>query len=176
MRVSRDNWIVLGILAVLVVTYGGVVYRRQSNRLEDLREKIAARKRQHQADAAKAARVPPMMREIEHMKQRYNSDWNRRLPASQELAGFLREISANLAEENLSRPMIAPGDPTRGSLYNVLPITMKFEGDFLSLAAFLRRVDGMTRLTRIEQLSIRPETTGSGMAIVLGMNIYFTEQ
>jgi len=117
-----------------------------------------------------------MMREIEHMKQRYNSDWNRRLPASQELAGFLREISANLAEENLSRPMIAPGDPTRGSLYNVLPITMKFEGDFLSLAAFLRRVDGMTRLTRIEQLSIRPETTGSGMAIVLGMNIYFTEQ
>ena len=176
MHVSRDNWIVLGILAVLVVTYVAVVYRWQDSRMDRLRNSIAERKRQHQADAAKADRVAPMMREIQAMKQRYNNDWNRRLPESQELAGFLREISANLAAEKLSRPMIAPGDPSRGSLFNVLPITMKFEGDFLSLAGFLRRVDGMTRLTRIEQLSIHPRQQGDDLAIVLGMNIYFTEQ
>ncbi|HET6428446.1 MAG TPA: type 4a pilus biogenesis protein PilO [Phycisphaerae bacterium] len=176
MRFSRDNWIVLGILTVILVTYVAVVHRWQSSCLEDLQGKIAARKRQHEADAAKAARVAPMMREIQAMKHRYNNDWNRRLPESQELAGFLREISANLAEEKLSRPMIAPGDPSRGSLYNVLPITMKFEGDFLSLAGFLRRVDGMTRLTRIEQLSIHPQQESNDLAIVLGMNIYFTEQ
>ncbi|MHC4717052.1 MAG: type IV pilus inner membrane component PilO [Planctomycetota bacterium] len=176
MRISRDSWIVLGILAVITVTYGMVVYRWQMARLEGFREQIAAQKRQQEVDTVKAARVAPMIREIKAMKHRYNKDWNRRLPESQELAGFLREISGNLADEDLSRPMIAPGDPTRGSLYNVLPITMKFEGNFLALAGFLRRVDGMTRLTRIEQLSIHPRQDSNELSIVLGMNIYFTEQ
>lgn len=176
MRVSRDNWIVLGVLVAITVTYGFVVYRWQTSRLDGLRGQIAAQKRQQQADAAKAARVAPMIREIQEMKRRYNSDWNRRLPESQELAGFLREISGNLADENLSRPMIKPGDPTRGPLYNVLPITMKFDAGFLSLANFLKRVDGMARLTRIEQLSVHPRPDNDKLSIVLGMNIYFTEQ
>ena len=52
---------------------------------------------------------------------------------------------------------------------------MKFEGSFLELAGFLERVDRMTRLTRVEQLSIAPKGEGDLLAIELGMNIYFTE-
>ena len=40
MRLSRDNWIVLGILAVVTVTYVLVIYRWQVRRLEGLREKL----------------------------------------------------------------------------------------------------------------------------------------
>ncbi|KPK86305.1 MAG: hypothetical protein AMJ81_01625 [Phycisphaerae bacterium SM23_33] len=176
MRVARESLIALGVLAAATAGYVLVAYRWQSSTLAELRTRATQRERRLADDAARASRVPPLMREVEAMKQRYNKDWDRRLPKRKELAGFLREIASNLAEENLQNQMIAPGAPTRGQLYNVLPITMKFEGDFLSLAGFLRRVDGMTRLTRIEQLKIQPKTDSGNLQIELGMNIYFTEQ
>jgi type IV pilus assembly protein PilO len=176
MRISRDNWIILGMLLVVTATYVLVINRWQSSVLEDVRAQAATRERQLDRDRAKASRVLPMVRQIETMKQRYNKDWDRRLPQRQELAGFLREISSNLAEEKLINQMIRPGHPTSGPLYNVLPITMAFEGNFLSLAGFLRRVDEMTRLTRIEQLKIGPKKGSPDLQMEVGMNIYFTEQ
>jgi len=174
-RLSRDNLIVLGILAVVVLTYSLVVYRAQSKSLDAAQVEMAERQRQLEANTRQATRVPPMIRQIEKMKQRFNQDWHRRLPQRQELAGFLREISSNLAQENLSNQMIQPGNPGRGRLYNRLPITMNFEGDFLALAGFLGRVDKMTRLTRIEKLIIQPARLGDGLSVELGMNIYFTD-
>jgi len=176
MRFGRDSWIVLGILAAMTSTYTLVVYRSQSSLLTRVRTRASEQKRRLEADAVKTSRVPLMVREVDAMKRRYNKDWDRRLPQRKELAGFLRELSSNLAQEKLVNQMIAPGHPTRGPLYNVLPITMKFEGSFLALAGFLQRVDNMTRLTRIEQLKIDPRSDSDDLAIELGMNIYFTEQ
>jgi Tfp pilus assembly protein PilO len=177
MRFSRDNLIVLGIVAVVTLVYVLVIYRTQSRRLDEAQSAIAAAKRQMEADSAKAARVAPLIRDIEGMKQRYGKEaWDRRLPQQQELAGFLREISTDLGKESLCNQMIQPGNPSRAALYNCLPITMKFEGGFLALAGFLRNVDGMTRLTRVERLAIVPQRDGDGLSVELGMNLYFTEQ
>ena len=176
MRVPHDNAIVLGIVVTVTAGYLLVIHRTQSADLGEVRASTAECRRKLAADSAKADFVPSMAREIGVMKRRYNKDWDRRLPESQELAGFLREISANLSEEKLVNQIIQPGRPTRGPLYNRLPITMKFEGSFLALAGFLGRVDGMTRLTRIEELKIEPIRGSEDLAIELGMSIYFTEQ
>ena len=176
MRFSRDNWIVLGVLAAVTASYLLVVYRWQSAALSEVRSQRSRRKRQLAADGVTASRVPSLIREINALSNRYGKNWDRRLPKRKELAGFLREISANLADENLPNQIIAPGSPTRGPLYNVLPITMKFEGNFLLLAGFLKRVDGMARLTRIEKLIIDGRKDRDGLGIEVGMNIYFTEQ
>jgi Tfp pilus assembly protein PilO len=175
MRLSRDNLIVLGIVMVIAGTYALVIYRSQSKSLEEARTVRAERLRQIKELEQKAALVPQMEREIEQMRQRFNKEWDRRLPKSDELAGFLRDISANLAQEQLFNQMIQPGNPTRDRLYNRFPIKMKFEGDFLALAGFLQRVDEMTRLTRIDQLVVQPSRNGQGLSMDLGMNIYFTE-
>jgi len=176
MRLSRDNLIVLGIVVVITVTYVAVIYRWQARTLEDVRVSLAERQRGLRSSGMTASRVPGMVREIEAMKQRYNTEWDRRLPKRKELAEFLREISSNLARERLMNQIIQPGNPTRSLLYNRLPITMKFEGGFLSLGRFLKRVDHMTRLTRIEKMVIEPSKDSRDLAIELGMNIYFTEQ
>ena len=178
MRLTRDSLIVLGIVAAITVTYVVVVYRRQSSTLEAVGGEAAECRRQLEGDLVKTAPIPHMARDIETMKRRFDKDWQRRLPQRQELAGFLREISTHLSEAGLrsDATVIEPGRPTRGTLYNRLPITMKFEGDFLSLASFLKRVDDMTRLTRIEKLRIVPDADGDLLKIEVGMNIYFTEQ
>jgi Tfp pilus assembly protein PilO len=176
-QLTRDNWMALGVLTALSAAYFLLVYRHQGCVLEEVGTATTERRRQLESDTLKVACVAPMMREIEAMKQRYNKDWDRRLPKRQELAGFLKEIAGNLSQERLSNQITRPGSPSRGPLYNCLPISMQFEGSFLALAGFLRRVDGMTRLTRVEQLTIEPkkDDANQDLSIVLGMNIYFTE-
>ena len=184
MLLSRDNMIVLGILTVITITYFAVVYRTQSAAADDVSSQKIEIKRHIKTDSEMAARVSPMLRQIEKMKRRYNDeDWGQRLPERQELAGFLHEIASGLSQEKLINQLIQPGNPSETPLYNCLPITLRCEGDFLSLARFLKRIDGMTRLVRIERLTIESgedtqhKVSQSGkLQIEMGMNIYFTEQ
>jgi Tfp pilus assembly protein PilO len=178
MRISfdKENLIMLGVVAALSAGYLLAVYRTQSETLADYKARIHEAHLQMEQDAEKARQVAPMTREIEAMKQRFNKEWDRQLPQRQELGVFLREIAGNLAQSNLSNTITQPGNPTKGSLYNRLPITMKFEGDFMSLTAFLRSIDSMSRLTRIDRLLIKPAEKEESLEIELGMNIYFTEQ
>lgn len=176
MLFSRDNLIVLGILAVITTTYFAVVYRTQSALAENIAARTAEVKNLLETDAMQASRVQPMLREIERMKKRYDDKGPaRRLPERQELAGFLHEITSGLAGEKLAIRSIRPGDPSTNPWYSRLPITLKFEGDFLALARFLKRIDGMSRLTRIERLTINAGQDRKNLAVEMGMNIYFTE-
>jgi len=186
----RDSLIMIGILLAITITYFAVIYRAQSAVLQETRKRLAETERQLKIDALQASHIPPMIDEIERMRKRYDKTWDRRLPKREELAGFLREIASALSQERLSNQYIQPGNPTRKPLYNCLPITMKFEGKFLALAGFLKRIDEMTRLTRVERLSIKPIKTHNNnttteilqtadsptLAIEVGLNIYFTEQ
>lgn len=176
MRLSRDNLAFLGIVVVITTTYFLVVFRAQRRREAEIRAQVRERQKQIRCDALTVSRIAPMVREMQALKRRFCGDWHRRLPRRKELAGFLREICSYLAEENLCNQTIRPGTPSRGSLYNRLPITLDFEGNFPGLMGFLRRIDSMTRLTRVEQLEIRPGTQPGRLSIRLGMNIYFTEQ
>ncbi len=174
---SRDNLIVLGILAVIAITYFAVVYRPQSASAENISARTTEVKHLLESDVVQASRIPPMLREIEQMKHRYNDkDWGRRLPERQELAGFLSEIASGLSQEKLTIHLVQPGNPSQNPRYNCLPITLKFEGDFISLARFLKQIDGMTRLTRIERLMIQSDEGMKNIEVEMGMNIYFTEQ
>ncbi len=97
------------------------------------------------------------------------------MPQSKELAGFLTEISAILASEQITNQSIEPGDPVREELYHTLPIIMKFEGSYLSLASLLKRIDEMERLTRVQKMAIKTDDNSKSVNIELHMNIYFAE-
>lgn len=174
---SRDNLIVMGILTVITITYFAVVYRIQSASANEISSQRIETERHIKTDSELASRVPPMLRQIKTMKRQYNDDdWGQRLPERQELAGFLHEIASGLSQEKLTNQLVQPGNPSQTPLYNCLPITLRCEGDFLSLARFLKRIDGMTRLVRIERLVIESGEDTQKLQIEMGMNIYFTEQ
>ena len=174
LRMMKDSWIVLGVLAGLVSAAVVFMYVPQGKRLDELRTAIATQELELSANAAKAAVVPALLRQVESMKLRYK-DFDRRLPRRRELGGFLREISGHLNQEDLSNQLIEPGNPSREELFHTLPIIMRFKGSYLALASFLKRIDRMERLTRVHTLKIAREKKGGGLDIELQMNIYFTE-
>jgi len=164
------------------------VYRGQGKELDALKGKIKSSKTALQAQAKTTRIVPDLVRQVESMKNRYK-DFDRRLPHRQEIGGFLREIAGHLGEKKFSDQLIEPGSPTREDLFHTLPIIMRFRGSYLTSVDFLKRIDKMERLTRIQKLKINKiakksnnsrsaEDTGDGeyeLDIELQLNIYFTE-
>lgn len=173
-NLSRESWIMLGIAAAVVAAAVILVFLPQSRQVRMLRAQAVAEEAQLAADRAKTSVVPEVMRHIREMKSRYEG-FDRRMPQQKELAGFLREISAVVASEDLANQLTEPGNPTRGKFYHTLPIIMKFQGSYLSLASLLERIDDMERLTRVQKLSIAKDSKSDGLVIELQMNIYFTE-
>jgi Tfp pilus assembly protein PilO len=179
-KLTKENWIMAGILVALVLTAVFAVYLPQARKRDRINSEVVSEKLSMETDLRTCQVVPELVRQVDEMKNRYRN-LDRRLPKQKELGGFLREISANLLQARLVNQMIEPGKPDQEDLYHTLPIMMKFQGNYLSLANFLKRIDDMERLTRVQKMSIsldrapdkdKPE---SNVNIELQLNIYFTE-
>jgi len=176
-RIGKDTWLMLGVVAATVAMAVLLVYRPQSNRLDQIRAQIVSQERSLKTDSELASVVPTMLQQVEAMKRRYK-DFDRRLPERQELGGFLREISSHVADENLSGQLIEPGSPDKNELFHTLPIIMRFKGSYLSVASFLKRLEGMERLTRVEKLQLTRDKKAiqpNELDVELQINIYFTQ-
>lgn len=171
---GRSGILLLAATLVAITLIVLLVYVPQGRVLGGLRTQIAAKVTAVEADARKAAVVPGLLRQIQDMKERY-SNFDRRLPKRVELGAYLKDISVSMASQKLANPVIQPGDPTREALYNTLPITMSFRGNYLDLANFLLRLDKMERLTSVQKLKVTRENEQSDLTIEMSMNIYFTE-
>lgn len=174
MRMARDHWIVLGIFGVIMLVFVCLVYLPQNHRIAGLNAESRQLGEEINQNSAKAACVPETIRQVENQKREFQ-DFDRRLPKQKELAEFLKEISSTALANHLDNQVIEPGNPTRGPLYNRLPIIMRFDSSFVGLTDFLRQIDGMQRLTRVEKIHIAPATEGSALHVEMTMNIYFTE-
>jgi len=179
-QATRDNLIVVGTLLTIVGAATLFVYMPQAREVKRLRSDVT-RQKLHLVDSAqKASTVPALVRQVQGMRNRY-SNFDRRLPKKKELGEFLREISGNLGQESLSSPLIEPGSPSRARLFHTLPITLRFQGSYLGLASFLKRLEEMERLTQVHRLSVNGmgetgKTEGPRQVeIEVLMNIYFTE-
>jgi Tfp pilus assembly protein PilO len=162
------------IVAAMTVAGFAFGYLPSARKMDRIREETAQVQQALEADGQKAAVVPELLRQVEVMKGKYK-DFDRQLPKRQELGGFLREISQNLSQERWTNQTIEPGKPVQEDLFFTLPMVLKFQGSFLSLARFLERIDGMERLTRVQKLVVMPGPSEGVLDVTVQLNIYFTE-
>ncbi len=176
-QIGKSTLLMLGAVAAVVAVATFMIYMPQSRQLKLVRTQIVTQEQSLMADSEMASVVPLMLEQVQAMKRQYK-DFDRRLPKRQELGGFLREISADLEEKELTGQLIEPGSPASEELFHTLPIIMRFNGSYLSVASFLRSLEDMERFTRIEKLQITRDKKASGSAkldVELHINIYFTE-
>jgi len=174
-KFTRQSWVMVAVAVALVTAAVVGVYRPQNRKLHDLRTQITTQKLALESDAKRAAVVPEMLRKVQEMKGRYK-DFDRRLPRSKELGGFLQEITQIQSGSHLSEARMETGNPASEELFNTMPIRMRFRGSYLALAEFLKNIEGMERITRVQKLAIlSPKDGGDVLEIELMMNIYFTK-
>ena len=175
MKVTKDIWIVAGILAVMITVAVLLVYRGQGKRLDEFKARISATRTTVGSQSQTVAIFPELVKQVKSMRTRYQN-FDRRLPGRQELGGFLKEISGYLGDDHFSDQLIEPGSPTREELFHTLPIIMRFKGSYLTSVKFFKRIEEMQRITTNNPKEKNGVKGDPMLDIELQLNIYFTEK
>jgi Tfp pilus assembly protein PilO len=174
---NRAQWVLgLSLVGMLVVFYT-FVYLPNSRRLSELGDQIAVKQRDLSDNKTRVQILPDVMVAVNEMQTRLES-FDRKLPRQHDLGQFIQSITDLSDQSGVKNKWgVEPGMPTRSEGYNEWPISLKFEGDFLSACSFFRRSEAMQRLTRIKGLKMRSIDYGKSgrVQVELSMNIYFLE-
>lgn len=168
----------LGLLVAAVVILAGfylVWYRPAANRLKQLNDSISGIQTQLRQNQDQVIRLPVVASEARRLELALN-EFPRRFPSQPELGQFIREITQISEQLALQEWKYQPMAPRRTPMYFEMPIQMSFRGNYLDAASFLRQVEQMQRLTRMQRLSIRGKDARTGaVEVEMAMNIYFSE-
>jgi Tfp pilus assembly protein PilO len=169
--------LILGVaLIVMLCGFVALVYRPSSDKLSDLRRQTEEQRNRLNKNLSEVSILPAVMSEVGRMQMRLEH-FDKQLPKQPDLGPFINDITEVSHQTSLRRVTVEPGVPNRTDLYTEWPIALKFEGDFNSVFAFLRRTEEMSRLTQVKAMKVRSTDNGKlgQVQVELSMNIYFSE-
>jgi len=174
-RCTRVRACLVSVLALMAGGFYLLGYRPADHQLQQLTKQMQEKQLALQSDRERAGHLSKVQLDVENLKLRLER-YDKRLPKQQELGQFMRDITQLSQQSTLRKLTVQPGVPKRHQLFNELPISLNFEGDFLSVFAFLKETEGMQRLTRVNTINVKCRDTKLGtVEVQLSMNIYFSE-
>ncbi len=168
----------VGLVVVLLGVYV-LGLRPAGNRAVALAIETEKKQTEFQAAELRARDLAAVEAEVDKLKARLDR-FDRRLPSQresgQELGQFMRDITHISQQGSIQKITAVPGAPKKSDLFSELPISLKFEGDFLSVYSFLQQTEAMQRLTRVRSLSLKARDTKRGQVDVqVSMNLFFAD-
>lgn len=150
-------------------------YRPATQRLATLKLEVESRRQELEQNQQKARNLLELTMEVARLESQVKT-YDRQFPKQMELGHFIGDLTQIARQLAIQEWRYTPGAPKRNAAYYELPIQMQFQGDFLNVASFLRQMEDLQRLTRVNRVNIRSKGPGSGVVEVdLTMNIYFSE-
>jgi hypothetical protein len=177
---SQINWcrrtqfaLLVGVSAFVVLFYI-TGYRPRALYEAHLDAEIAGAQSQLAVVRAQSKRLPEMSADLLRLRSQL-SGFPAMPPVSDvgEFLGQLTDLSKQSGVHKLEvnfAPAIRQSDQL-----TQLPLALKFQGDFQSAFDFLRRLEEMHRLTRLEGLSIHAlDATSGNVQVSLSMEMFFS--
>lgn len=163
------------LMGVLIIGFFSAVWWPARLKQSRLREQIAVRSGKLETNQARAMNLPILAAEVAKLEAKLQR-FNKKLPRTAELDGFVREMTQASQQCALRKLVHQPGAVKRLDLFSEIPISMNFEGDFNGVFAFLRQMEEMQRLTRVKSLTVKTRDPKLGTVDVnMAMNIYYSE-
>jgi Tfp pilus assembly protein PilO len=172
---TRIQWLLAGCVVLMAVAFYAMVYRPETTRLAGLTITIGQRERELTAAQLQARVMQQVQADINQLNQKLKDF--KKLPASpSDLGQFQIDISQLARRDNVHAPSVSwSGMPKRDEQLCQLPISMKFDGDFASVYAFLCDMENLSRLTRVQSMTIKGANTDGTVQVELVMNLYYSE-
>jgi Tfp pilus assembly protein PilO len=171
----RAQWTMTCIMVSLIVAFFLFGYRPTNQRIRNLRAQNMDKVRLLEVNQGRAMNLPKLAWEVDNLRLKLEKN-NKKLPKTPGLGEFINDTAQISGQLGIKRLMHVPGMMRRLDLYGEVPIVMSFEGDFINVFNFVRRLEEMQRLARVKSLSIRCKDGKNGNVDVnLAMNIYFSE-
>lgn len=173
-NLRKDQWLIVAIIGVVLGTFAAVFFVPQSRELAELHREHEQGQELLQREGVRLVELARIQAEIARADAEIAA-YNRLLPDSPDLGPFLRDISSYAQLCGLKGATFQPQRPRTGEMFNETSIEMRFKGTFDELFRFLRQARSMSRLTRVQSLTIHNDQTLTGeCGIDLVMDIYYT--
>ena len=104
----------------------------------------------------------PLLKEQLLKLQRKLGNYEANIPEQRALGVFLQRIANLMNEHNLREQVIEPRKEIGADELNCIPVSMKCKGKLTQVFEFYRRLQGLDRLVRIEQVKLRNDSDFSG--------------
>jgi Tfp pilus assembly protein PilO len=175
---ARTHGILTGLLAGGAVMFFFFGYRPRSAHLADVRSQIAMVTQELEANRMAAATLPNLELEVLHLRAEMEGS-NKQLSRQSDFGPFMTDIANASKQSNVRKLAVTPGLIERHDqdLFEQQPINITFEGDFISVFTFLRQIEDMPRLTRVQSLNVSGIPSQNGdVDVHLSINGYFSEE
>ena len=119
------------------------------------------------------AGIQDLERKIEEVEKAIKF-FESKLPQEKEVDKILTEVSKTAEQNNLLTKTFKTLKSERNAGYTEQPIVMTLSGDFQGFHAYLRQVEKMSRIIRVNQMKLEKITARDGeMQAMLTMSIFF---
>ena len=172
---TRIQQALVVMLLLVAVTFYGLVFRPQTGRLQSLVGRISQKERELTQAQTQALALPLVQADINRLRATL-ADF-KKLPANPgDLGEFQIEMAQLAKQDNLEGWAVSwPGTPKKDEQFYELPISLKFNGDFVDVYAFLRQMDDLSRLTRVKNLTIQGDDAAGKVRVEVMMDLYYSE-
>lgn len=104
----------------------------------------------------------PLLKEQLLELQRELQNYEENIPERSNIGVFLQRIAGLMNEHNLKEQVIEPRKEIKAEKLNCIPVNMKCKGRLTQIFEFYRRLQGMDRLIRIEQVKLFNDSDFNG--------------
>lgn len=154
--------IVICVVAVAMV--GGFVLFRYLPLRKRIKAVEQARTEQRLAivrASAERGQLPALKEQLLEL-ERAVGNYEANVPGQRAIGAFLHKIANLMSEHNLSGQLIQPGNEIEMEELNCIPVNVQCKGRLKQIFEFLRSVQGLDRLVRIEQVKLENDGDFSG--------------
>lgn len=169
MRIEKDQLRALLVLSALTLLFVCGLWLPYHFRMRQLQQRIDAAQKQFAADQQATKNLVSLAADVMELKE-ILSGAQKYVPEQNELADLLKQLSADMqaaagrsdtAGGRIYDQEIQTGAITNYANYSILPVTLRFKGSYQALDSFLRRIEAMNRLVRIDKLEVQGKPRSS---------------
>jgi Tfp pilus assembly protein PilO len=159
--------------AVVALVFALGALRPDARRSAGLQREAAALRDAVDDRAARLLNTAARCCEVEELDAQLAS-FDIAVPLDQRIGAFLEQLDLIVREAGLSGKRVQPAAPIALTDVSCLPIEVNVTGDFSAMHEFLRRVESLPRIARIERLELSGRAeSGDELVASVTMHVYF---
>ncbi len=158
---KRQQLMIFVAAGVTIGGFGLFRYLPLRRRIKALRQTKAVQALTIAKGTADGKQIPLLKEQLLEL-QRELENYEANIPERSDIGVFLQKIAGLMNEHNLRGQVIEPRKEIKAEKLNCIPVNMKCKGRLTQIFKFYRRLQGMDRLIRIEQVKLFNDSDFSG--------------
>jgi len=175
--INRGEFKRVALLLVLFGVFGVGLWLPAHNERAALRERITEARHELGMDLSDTDKLPVLHQRVSRLRQTLEGS-QRYVPREDELDHLLRDLTSAMQAHHAVEPEVVTRRTRRFSRYSVVPLTLRFRGSFTEAFGVLDRIESMSRLVRIDELSMEPtdeQSADAPLTVTIELSTFFAQ-